>query len=93
MWEVGGLKIHTSDRTASAIRDGTSLGKQGIVVSDVRVSVNPELMARYTHPVEKTGLPPAALDGLAHLNADIEDGPLKEALSRLLRHHAPKPRE
>jgi hypothetical protein len=53
----------------------------------VRVSVNPELMARYVHPVEKTGLPPAALDGLAHLNAEIEEGPLKEALDRLLRHH------
>jgi hypothetical protein len=35
-------------------------------------------------------VPPAALEGLAHLNAEIEDGPLKEALDRLLRHHAPR---
>ena len=81
-----------SGAVASRLRHQTdaliaSLGKQGIVVSDVRVSVNPELMARYTHPVEKTGLPPAALEGLAHLNAEIEDGPLKDALSQLLRHH------
>lgn len=64
-----------------------SLIKRGIAVASVRVNVNPELMARYVHPVEKTGLPPAALDGLAHLNAEIEEGPLKEALDRLLRHH------
>jgi hypothetical protein len=64
-----------------------SLGKHGIVVTAVRVSVNPELLARYIHPIEKAGLPTAALDGLAHLNAEIEDGPLKEALDRLLRHH------
>jgi len=60
------------------------------VATAVRVSVNPELLARYVHPVEKAGLPPAALDGLAHLNAEIEEGPLKEALDRLLRHHAPR---
>jgi hypothetical protein len=53
----------------------------------VRVSVNPELQARYVHPVENPGLPPTALEGLAHLNAEIEDGPLKDALDRLLRHH------
>ena len=64
-----------------------SLVKRGIAVASVRVSVNPELMARYVHPVEKTGLPATALDGLAHLNAEIEAGPLKEALDRLLRHH------
>ena len=63
------------------------LDKHGIAATAVRASVNPRLLARYTHPVEKTGLPPAALDGLAHLNAEIEDGPLKEALGRLLRHH------
>jgi hypothetical protein len=67
-----------------------SLGTHKIVVSAVRVSVNPELLARYVHPVEKAGVPPAALEGLAHLNAEIEDGPLKEALDRLLRHHAPR---
>ena len=64
-----------------------SLVKRGIAVASLRVSVNPELLARYVHPVEKTGLPPAALDGLAHLNAEIEAGPLKEALDKLLRHH------
>ena len=63
------------------------LVKRGIAAASLRVSVNPELMARYVHPVEKTGLPPAALDGLAHLNAEIEAGPLKDALDKLLRHH------
>lgn len=81
-----------SGAVASRLRHQTdaltaSLGRHGTVVTAVRVSVNPELLARYTHPVEKTGLPPAALEGLAHLNAEIEDGPLKEALDRLLRHH------
>ncbi|MBU2641265.1 MAG: DUF721 domain-containing protein [Thiobacillus sp.] len=64
-----------------------SLVKRGIAVASLRVSVNPELMARYVHPVEKNGLPSAALDGLAHLNAEIEAGPLKDALDKLLRHH------
>ncbi|MCL5061429.1 MAG: DUF721 domain-containing protein [Candidatus Thermoplasmatota archaeon] len=64
-----------------------NLGKRGVAATSLRIGVNPELLARYVHPVEKTGLPPAALDGLAHLNAEIEDGPLKEALGRLLRHH------
>jgi hypothetical protein len=64
-----------------------NLAKRGIAVASVRVSVNPELMARYVHPVEKTGLPATALDGLAVLNAGIEAGPLKEALDRLLQHH------
>jgi hypothetical protein len=81
-----------SGAAASRLRQLTdalieSLGKRGIVVTALRVSVNPELLARYVHPVDKAGLPPAALDGLAHLNAEIEDGPLKQALDRLLRHH------
>lgn len=65
----------------------TQLAGQGVAATSVRVSVNPQLLARYIHPVEKAGLPPAALDGLAHLNEEIEDGPLKDALKRLLRHH------
>jgi len=64
-----------------------SLGKHGVDVTTVRIIVNPDLLARYVHPVEKTGLPPAALDGLAHLTAEIEEGPLKDALDRLLSHH------
>ena len=81
-----------SGAVASRLRHQTDalmagLGKRGMLVTAMRVSVNPELLARYIHPVEKAGLPTAALDGLAHLNAEIEDGPLKEALDRLLRHH------
>jgi len=81
-----------SGAVASRLRNQTdavmaSLGKHEIVVTAVRISVNPELLARYVHPVEKTGLPPAALDGLAHLTAEIEEGPLKDALDRLLHHH------
>jgi hypothetical protein len=63
------------------------LAKHGVNASAARVSVNPELLARYVHPVETAGLPSSALEGLAHLNAEIEDGPLKQALDRLLRHH------
>lgn len=64
-----------------------SLGKHGVDACAIRISVNPELRARYAPPLEKPGMPPKALEGLAHLNAEIEDGPLKEALDRLLRHH------
>jgi hypothetical protein len=81
-----------SGAIASRLRHQTDaliaqLGKQGVAAISLRVSVNPELLPRYVHPVEKTGLPPAALDGLAHLNAEIEAGPLKDALDQLLRHH------
>lgn len=98
-FEAGVLSLAcASGAVASRLRQQTealiaALGKRGVAVASVRSSVNPELLARYVHPVEKTGLPPAALDGLSHLNADIEDGPLKDALTRLLRHHAPNHRE
>jgi hypothetical protein len=36
---------------------------------------------------DKPGLPASALDSLAALNGDIDDGPLKQALERLLEHH------
>jgi hypothetical protein len=81
-----------SGAVASRLRHQTDalrekLDKQGVAAREVRVSVNPELLARYAPPPDKPGVPPAALDGLAHLNAEIADGPLKDALSRLLRHH------
>lgn len=81
-----------SGAVASRLRQQTGqlqadLARHGLAVAAVRVSVNPELMARYAPPVEKTGLPPSALEDLARLDASIEDGPLKEALDRLLRHH------
>jgi hypothetical protein len=81
-----------SGAVASRLRHQTDtllagLAKHGVAATAVRVSVNPDLLARYVHPVEKAGLPSSALDGLAHLNAEIEEGPLKEALDRLLRHH------
>jgi hypothetical protein len=81
-----------SGAAASRLRHQTAsllekLAQQGVVATTTRVSVNPELLARYAPPVDKPGVPPAALDDLAHLNAEIEDGPLKDALSRLLRHH------
>ena len=81
-----------SGAVASRLRQQTdallaSLGKHSIGATAVRISVNPELLARYVHPVEKRGMPASALDGLAHLTTEIEDGPLKDALDRLLRHH------
>lgn len=81
-----------SGAVASRLRQQTDallagLAKHGVQAISIRISVNPELLARYVHPVEKAGLPATALDGLAHLNAEIEDGPLKDALSHLLQHH------
>ncbi|MFN3751266.1 MAG: DciA family protein [Thiobacillus sp.] len=81
-----------SGAVASRLRQQTGqlqadLARQGLAVATVRVGVNPDLLARYTPPVEKAGLPPTALAGLARLDASLEDGPLKEALDRLLRHH------
>ena len=70
-----------------------NLTRREVAVTTVRISVNPELLARYVHPVEKTGVPSAALDQLARLNTEIEDGPLKEALGRLLRHHKQEQRD
>lgn len=63
------------------------LARQGLAVATVRVSVNPDLLARYAPPAEKAGLPPSALEDLARLDDSLADGPLKEALDRLLRHH------
>jgi hypothetical protein len=87
-----------SGAVASRLRHQTdalmaSLNRNGVVVINVQLSVNPELLPRYVHSVEKAGVPSSALEGLAHLNAEIEDGPLKDALERLLHHHAPKRRE
>ena len=81
-----------SGAIASRLRHQTDaliarLGKHGIAATSLRVSVNPELLPRYVHPVEKAGLPATALAGLSHLNSTIEDGPLKDALDKLLRHH------
>jgi len=81
-----------SGAVASRLRHQTDaliakLGTHGIAATHLRVSVNPELLPRYVHPIEKIGLPPAALERLAQLNAAIEEGPLKDALDRLLRHH------
>lgn len=92
-FEAGELSLACdSGAVASRLRGQTDaliarLGKLGIAAATVRISVNPELLARYVHPVEKHGLPTAALDELTHLNAAIEDGPLKGALEKLLRHH------
>ncbi len=97
--ENGGLRLACdSGASASHLRHQTDaliagLARNGVAVSSVRVSVEPGLSPRYVRPTEKTGLPPDALTGLAHLNAGIEDGPLKEALSRLLQHHGQPPGE
>lgn len=65
----------------------TALASRGVTVDSVRVSVDPALLAPYAPPADKPGLPPAALDGLAQLETGMEEGPLKDALARLLRHH------
>jgi hypothetical protein len=72
---------HQSDSLVS------EMVRRGMAVSSLRVSVNPELLASAAPHVDKPGLPAAALDSLAQLNTEIEEGPLKQALGRLLRHH------
>lgn len=63
------------------------LSTRGVAVSSLRVSVNPELLASAPPPLAKPGLPASALDSLAQLGEDIAEGPLKQALGRLLQHH------
>ena len=63
------------------------LSQRGLIVDHVRVSVQPELLPTLPVVVDKPGLPASALTSLAQLNTEIEDGPLKQALSQLLSHH------
>ena len=63
------------------------LSQRGLIVDPVRISVQPELQITPPVVVNKPGLPNSALTSLAQLNTEIEDGPLKEALSQLLNHH------
>lgn len=72
---------HLSERLVA------DLSARGVAVTSLRVSVNPELLATALPPLVKPGLPAAALDSLAQLGKDIDEGPLKQALGRLLRHH------
>ena len=65
----------------------TEMSAHGLIVDHIRVSVQPEFQSRPPVVVHKPGLPTHALTSLAQLNTEIEDGPLKEALSRLLNHH------
>jgi hypothetical protein len=81
-----------SGAVASRLRHQTGklaadLNRCVLPVDHVRVSVNPGYVV-YTPPAPaKHGLPQAALDALSRLDAGIEDGPLKQALDQLLRHH------
>ena len=65
----------------------TELSQHGLIVDHVRVSVEPEFQPSPPVVVNKPGLPTTALTSLAQLNTEIEDGPLKQALDRLLSHH------
>jgi len=67
----------------------TALASHGIAVDSLRITVDPALLGPYAPPPEKCGLPQTALDDLARLETGMEEGPLKDALSRLLRHHRP----
>mgnify|MGYP001370275104 CR=1 FL=1 len=65
-----------------------ALAAAGVVAVDsIKVSVDPALLAPYRPHVEKAGLPANALNDFRRLNDTVGDGPLKAALSRLLRHH------
>lgn len=82
--ESGAVATRLRQQTPAVL---AALGKQGVDACAIRATVDPALRERYVPPREKRGMPSKALDGLAGLNAEIEDGPLKEALDRLLRHH------
>lgn len=91
--EGGVLSIAcASGAIASRLRHQTgpllaTLSKRGIDASAIRVHVDPGLAAPYVPPSEKATLPAGALDDFAQLREAIPDGPLREALGRLLRHH------
>ncbi|MEQ1593237.1 MAG: DciA family protein [Thiobacillaceae bacterium] len=81
-----------SGAVASRLRNQTraladTLSQRGLIVDHVRVSVKPELQPISPPVVNKPGMPASALTSLAQLNTEIEDGPLKQALGRLLSHH------
>jgi hypothetical protein len=81
-----------SGAAASRLRHQTAalaadLNQRGLPVDHVRVSVNPEMLISAPPAIDKRGLPAAALAELARLNSDIEEGPLKQALTQLLCHH------
>ena len=91
--EKGNLHLAcNSGAVAARLRHQTQalaveLSKRGLIVDHVRVSVQPEFQPTPPIVVHKPGLPPTALTSLAQLNTEIEDGPLKQALSQLLNHH------
>ena len=91
--EKGNLHLAcNSGAVAARLRHQTQalaveLSKRGLIVDHVRVSVQPEFQPTPPIMVHKPGLPPTALTSLAQLNTEIEDGPLKQALSQLLSHH------
>jgi hypothetical protein len=81
-----------SGAIASRLRHQTetllkTLEKRGLAVAALRVHVRPELVAPWREPVEKAGIPGPGLAALETLDGEIEAGPLKTALDRLLRHH------
>lgn len=91
--EKGNLHLAcNSGAVAARLRHQTralagELSRRGLIVDHVRVSVQPEFQPNPPVVVDKPGLPATALTSLAQLNTEIEDGPLKEALGRLLSHH------
>ena len=91
--EKGNLHLAcNSGAVAARLRHQTqtlaiALSKCGLIVDHVRVSVQPEFQPTPPVVVDKPGLPATALTSLAQLNTEIENGPLKDALSRLLSHH------
>lgn len=93
--ENGNLRLACdSGAVASRLRHQTGklaadLNRRGLPVDHVRVSVNPEYLVCTPPAPSKHGLSQAALDELSRLDATIEDGPLKQALDQLLRHHRP----
>lgn len=92
-WQHGELHLAcASGAVASTLRHQTeallkTLDKRGLAAECLRVHVRPELVARWKEPVHKAGIPAAGLASLAALDHDIEAGPLKDALDRLLTHH------
>jgi len=80
----GAVASHLRHQTDALLK---SLEKKGLAAESLRVHVRPELVTPWKPPVHKAGIPAKGLASLEELDHTIEDGPLKEALDRLLQHH------
>lgn len=66
-----------------------ALQKRGLAIRRVLLKVQPSSVRKPTPPRSKPPLPAAARSAFAAAGEQLEDGEMKAAIQRLLRHHAP----